>query len=70
MANRLTKEQGAILTAFTGVMCCSFADFSEYAERKLGRPIWTHQYPGLAGEIKEAARTDFMALMPEGVNYG
>ena len=70
MADRLTKEQGAILTAFTGVMCCGFADFAEYATRKLGRPIWTHQYPALADEIKEAARADFMAIMPEGANCG
>lgn len=70
MSDRLTKEQGAILSAFTGVLCCGFDDFAEYATRKLGRQIWTHQYPGLADEIKEAARPDFLAIMPEGANLG
>jgi hypothetical protein len=66
MTGKLTKEQGAILSAFTGKLCGRFSDFAEYAERKLGRPIFTHEYPGLMGDIKEASRADFMAIMPEG----
>lgn len=66
MTTKLTKEQGAIISAFTGILAGKFSDFAEYAERIIGRPIWTHQYPGLSAQIKEAARADFMAIMPEG----
>ena len=70
MTDRLTKEQGAILTAFTGLLCGKFSDFAAYAERLLNRPIWTHQFPSLADEIKEAARADFMTLVAEGDTNG
>lgn len=61
----LTKEQGEILTAFTGIGCGAFGDFHGYAERILGRPIWTHQFalPEVWEELKEASRPDFMALV-------
>ena len=65
MTNKLTREQGAILTAFTGIACGSFSDFAEYAEGKFGRPIWTHEYPSLEDKLKEVSREDFMAIMPD-----
>ena len=54
MTTKLTKEQGAIISAFTGILVGKFSDFTEYAEHILDRPIWTHQYPGLSAQIKEA----------------
>lgn len=59
---KLTKEQAAIVGAFTGTLAGDFSDFHEYAERKMGRPIWTHQFPSIAKDLKEAARPDFMAI--------
>ena len=63
---RLTLEQSAIIGAFTGVMCGPFSALHRYAEAKLGRPIWTHQFADgeLASELKEAARQDFGAGPP------
>lgn len=63
---KLTKEQGIILTGFTGIMCVEFYEFHTACERKLGRPIWTHQFPSLQEEIKEAFREDFMAILSMG----
>ena len=64
----LTSEQGAVLSAFTGVLCCDFATFHEYVERTLGRPVWTHEmaYEQVMEELKEAARPDFLALVKGG----
>ncbi len=64
---RLTKEQAAIIGAFTGIACGPFSDLHGYAERVLGRPIWTHQFANkaLMAELKEAARDDFIALCNE-----
>lgn len=62
---QLTKEQGIILTGFTGLMCVnSFSDFHADVEKRLGRPVWTHQFPELQDEIKEAYRADFNAMLP------
>ena len=65
---KLTKEQAAILGAYTGVCCGSFADFQKYAQEKLGRPIWTHQFASKAlwAELKEASKTDFLMICNEG----
>lgn len=61
---RLTKEQAAIVGAFTGIAIGPFGDIQEYAERLLGRPLWTHEFASkeLWAEIKEACREDFLAI--------
>jgi hypothetical protein len=62
--DRLTKEQAAIIGAFTGIVCGPFSDVHEAIEKKLGRPVWTHQLADkeVWEEIKSAFRDDFMAL--------
>lgn len=64
MTPKLTKEQAAIIGAYTGITCSPFSAIHEYAEKKLGRPIWTHQFgdEALAEELKAAAKEDFIAL--------
>lgn len=61
---KLTKDQAIIITGFTGVTCCKFSDLHYDVEARLGRPVWTHQFPELEEEIKEAYREDFMAMLP------
>ena len=65
--SRLTREQAAIIGAYTGICCGPFADMHEYAEKKLGRPIWTHQFANktLMRELAAAAKDDFVALCAE-----
>ena len=58
----LTKDQAAILSAYTGFLCGNFSDMAEYCERIMGRQIWTHEYPALAEEIAEKAKPDFLAI--------
>lgn len=62
MTNRLTKEQAAIIGAYTGYAAGPFSDIHGYAEKVLGRPVWTHQFPKIADELREAAKADFLAL--------
>lgn len=61
---KLTKEQAAVIGAYTGFCAGPFADIHEYAERKLGRPLWTHQFADekLTAELREAAKADFIAM--------
>jgi hypothetical protein len=64
---RLTKEQAATIGAYTGVTCGNFADIHEYAEKLLGRPIWTHEFAReeLADELREKSKEDFLSLCYE-----
>lgn len=64
MTQQLTKEQAAIIGAFTGKLAGPFSELHEYAERTLGRSIWSHQLadPELALELSDAARNDFVAI--------
>jgi hypothetical protein len=58
------KEIGAIVTAYTGVVLGHFSDTHEYAERVLGRPVWTHMFAdeSIVEELKKATEPDFMRL--------
>lgn len=40
----LTKEQAVIISAYTGFTACNFGDLHEAVEKKLGRPLWMHQF--------------------------
>ena len=65
--NKLTKDQAAVIGAFTGVTAGPFRDVHEYAERKLGRPCFTHEFGSEAftEKLREAARPDFLAICHE-----
>lgn len=65
---RLTKEQAAIIGAYTGICCGPFSDIHEYVEQKLGRLVLTHEliYHETQKEIKERTKEDFMSLCYEG----
>lgn len=65
---KLTKEQALVITGFTGIMVCnSFSDFHEEVEKRMGRPVVTHEMGDkvLFDEIKELFREDFLNLVPE-----
>lgn len=64
----MTKQEKIIVSAYTGVLMCSFEDMHKYIEEKLGRPVWTHELASDAveSEIKAAVKPDFIALCAEG----
>lgn len=61
---KLTKEQAAVIGAYTGYAAGPFADVHEYAERVLGRPLFTHEFASqlIADKLRDAAKTDFIAI--------
>ena len=61
---RLTEKQAAIMMAFTGISCGPFELFHKYAQEKLDRPVWTHEFATeeRMAEIKEASRDDFLSI--------
>ena len=58
------KRIGAIVGAYTGILCGSFSDLHEYIEQLMGRPVFTHELGsgGVGEEVKERAKADFLAL--------
>lgn len=58
----LTKREAAVISAYTGYLIGRFGDMAEYVEEKLGRPVFTNEYPRLADQIREAAKPDFLAI--------
>lgn len=61
----MTKREGAILSAYTGLMLCDFYDFHKYVEEIMERPVWTHElgFPNIQNEIKKRSKTDFENIM-------
>lgn len=64
---RLTRDQAAIIGAFTGILTGPLEDMQAYAERVLGRPVWTHELAdkSMPEALRDAARADFIAICAE-----
>ena len=60
----MTKEEGAIVMAYTGVVFGSLTEFHRYAEKLLKRSIFTHEFADadLMGRIRILALPDFTRL--------
>lgn len=61
---KLTKEQAIVISGFTGITCCSFGLLHEDVEKRLGYPVWTHQFGDeeFSDKVKALYRGDFLAL--------
>lgn len=64
MSKRLTKEQAIIITGFTGRTACGFSLFHEDVEKRLGRPVWTHEFANkqFSEELRDLYREDYLAI--------
>ena len=65
----LDLDQAVVISAFTGICCCNFGDMHAEVEKRLGRPIFTHQFADKElwnNEIKPAFRDDFIAMCHSG----
>lgn len=62
---KLTKKQAVVISAYTGFLCCRFSDMHAEIERRLGRPVYTHEMGSIMdSEIRPAFRADFVAMAP------
>jgi len=61
----MTKREGAIVGAYTGVLAGKFEDMHEYIEEILGRPVFTHELSSndVTKQIKAASKQDFINLL-------
>ena len=60
----MTRQEAAIISAYTGIMTGSFSDMHEYVERIMGRPVFTHEMgtKAVMEEIKAKAKPDFLTI--------
>ncbi len=60
----MTSQEGAIISAYTGILIGSFGALHKYVELILARPVFTHELGNkeIEQEIKEKSENDFMAL--------
>ena len=61
---RLTKEQAAIIGAYTGIMCGPFEELHKKIEEIAGRPVWTHEMGDaqFMTEIRKAVKDEFLSI--------
>ena len=62
----ISKEDAVVLSAYTGVLMCDFADLHTYIEQKLERPVFTHEMASddLQKELKKASKADLLSILP------
>ncbi len=61
----MTLEEKVICEIYTGICFTSSEERGEtykYAEKLMGRPVYTHEYPALADQLKELSRPDFIRV--------
>ena len=60
----MTKQEAAIVSAYTGYLIGDFSDLHAYIEQLLKRPVWTHELANkeLAKEIQRLSHDDFVAM--------
>lgn len=63
----MTKQEAAIVSAYTGISLGYFSDMHEYVEKILGRPVWTHEFASkeLTKQIKDKSKQDFCSISIE-----
>ena len=62
---KLSKEQAIVITGFTSKMACQFGDFHGDVEKRLGHPVWTHQFGDkeFMEKVQELYRKDFLEML-------
>ncbi len=58
----MTQKERLIVSAYTEVLMTDWDLFHEYVESVMGRPVWTHEFPDIADELKMKVKDDFLAL--------
>jgi hypothetical protein len=61
---KLTKQQAIIITGYTGITACKFDVFHEDVERRLNKPVFSHQFadPEFMDAVRDVYQKDFMEM--------
>jgi hypothetical protein len=63
---KLTREQAAIIGAFTGIACGPFEDIQKLGDELMGHPTFTHQYGDkkFVDDLKDRCKPKFLEICP------
>ena len=63
----MTKEEKLIVSAYTGILMVDFDELHKFIEKRLGRPVFTHELADelVCKEIEKAVKEDFLKLCEE-----
>ena len=64
---KLTMEQAVVVSAYTGFLVCPFDQMHAEIEKRLGRPVWTHEMGSekfVDEQVRPAFKADFVAMLP------
>lgn len=64
MSKRITKEQAIIISGYTGYLACEFALLHEDVEKRMGRPVFTHEFGSelFTEQLRDLYRVDYLAI--------
>ena len=61
----MTKQEAVVIETYTGICMLTGDDRKlayEYAEKLLGRPIYTHEFPKYDDKLKELSKSDLIEI--------
>ncbi|NOT66707.1 MAG: hypothetical protein HOP06_11940 [Methylotenera sp.] len=60
----MTKNEAAIVSAFTGILIGNFSEMQRYVEEKLNRPVFTHEFgdSDFVQTVRDISRADFLGI--------
>lgn len=61
----MEKREAVVIETYTGIVMLTGDDrkyIYEYAEKLLGFPIFTHEFPKYADKLKELSKPDFIEI--------
>ena len=64
----MTDREKAVFMAYSGIVTLTgdkLGVYYDYVSELMGRPIYTHEMPMLADEIRRAAKKDFISICRE-----
>ena len=58
----MNKREAAIVSCYTGYLIGDLGDIYKYLSDFLGRPVFTHEIPGVMDMYKEQIKKDFVSI--------
>ena len=61
---KLTKEQAIVVMGYTNHTTLDFSLFHEDVEKRLGRPVWTHEFANqdFSNLVQNLYKEDFISM--------
>ncbi|MNW06634.1 hypothetical protein D3C71_2030750 [compost metagenome] len=64
MNEMLNKYQATVISGYTGILMIRFAEYHADVEKRIGRPVWTHEFGNkeFSKEVKTLYKEEFLSI--------